>query len=145
MDITFKEMNLDDLEKIKNNLISDFDDFWTYETLKGELLSSSSKYIVAIDKNEIIGFAGIKIVLDEADIMNIVTKRSNRNKGIGSLLLENLILLANKLNVKSIILEVNEENSIAIHLYKKYGFKKIAIRKNYYKNKNAIIMKKKLP
>ena len=103
MDITFREMNLDDLEEIKDKLVSNFDDFWTYETLKGELLSSSSRYIVAIDKNEIIGFAGIKIVLDEADIMNIVTKRSNRNKGIGSLLLENLILLANKLNVKSII------------------------------------------
>ena len=44
MDITFREMNLDDLEEIKDKLVSNFDDFWTYETLKGELLSSSSRY-----------------------------------------------------------------------------------------------------
>lgn len=145
MSFTFKQMKYEDIEKIKDTLTSDFDDFWIYKTLEEELSSPSSKYIVAKKENEIIGFAGIKITFDEADIMNIVVKKSNRNQGIGSLLLTNLISLCNKLKLKSITLEVNEENSIAINLYKKFMFKKIGIRKNYYKNKNAIIMSKKLP
>lgn len=145
MDFTFKKMDIQDLEEIKDVLLSDFDDFWSYEVLREELLSDSSLYIVAKKQNEIIGFAGIKIIIDEADIMNIVVKKSYRNNGIGSLLLENLILTSNKKNLNFINLEVDCKNTIAINLYKKFGFEEISLRKNYYKNNDAIIMKKKLP
>ena len=145
MDFTFKKMDIQDLEEIKDVLLSDFDDFWSYEVLSEELLSDSSLYIVAKKQNEIIGFAGIKIIIDEADIMNIVVKKSYRNNGIGSLLLENLILISNKKNLNFINLEVDCKNTIAINLYKKFGFEEISLRKNYYKNNDAIIMKKKLP
>ena len=145
MDFTFKKMDIQDLEEIKDVLLSDFDDFWSYEVLREELLSDSSLYIVAKKQNEIIGFAGIKIIIDESDIMNIVVKKSYRNNGIGSLLLENLILTSNKKNLNFINLEVDCKNTIAINLYKKFGFEEISLRKNYYKNNDAIIMKKKLP
>ncbi len=145
MDFTFKKMDIQDSEEIKDVLLSDFDDFWSYEVLREELLSDSSLYIVAKKQNEIIGFAGIKIIIDEADIMNIVVKKSYRNNGIGSLLLENLILISNKKNLNFINLEVDCKNTIAINLYKKFGFEEISLRKNYYKNNDAMIMKKKLP
>lgn len=133
-------MTLNDLENIQNILISDFDDFWNYNILKDELESENSIYIVAKSNNEIIGFAGIKILLDEADIMNIVTKKCYRNQGIGTLLLKNLISTSKNSNLHSLSLEVNEENKIAIHLYENLGFKNIGIRKNYYKSKNGKIM-----
>lgn len=145
MDFTFKKMDIQDSEEIKDVLLSDFDDFWSYEVLREELLSDSSLYIVAKKQNEIIGFAGIKIIIDEADIMNIVVKKSYRNNGIGSLLLENLILISNKKNLNFINLEVDCKNTIAINLYKKFEFEEISLRKNYYKNNDAMIMKKKLP
>ena len=43
-----------------------------------------------------------------------------------------------------ISLEVNEENLPAIHLYEKFGFEYLGVRKNYYQDKIAIIMTKKL-
>ena len=137
MDIKIEKMSLNDLENIKNILISDFDDFWNYNILKDELESENSIYIVAKSNNEIIGFAGIKILLDEADI---VTKKCYRNQGIGTLLLKNLISTSKNSNLHSLSLEVNEENKIAIHLYENLGFKNIGIRKNYYKSKNGKIM-----
>lgn len=140
MDIKIEKMTLNDLENIQNILISDFDDFWNYNILKDELESENSIYIVAKSNKEIIGFAGIKILLDEADIMNIVTKKCYRNQGIGTLLLKNLISISKNLNLHSLSLEVNEENKTAIHLYENLGFKNIGIRKNYYKSKNGKIM-----
>ncbi len=137
-------MSLNDLEIIKDILNSDFDDFWNYNILKDELQSKNSKYIIAKSNNEIIGFAGIKVILDEANIMNIVTKKSYRNKGIGALLLNNLIDLCKNLGLISISLEVNESNLIAIHLYENSGFRKIGSRKHYYENNTAILMKKTL-
>ena len=144
MDIKIEKMTINDLNNIKNNLENDFDNFWNYNVLKEEIESTNSKYIVAKINNEVVSFAGIKIVMDQADVMNIVTKKTFRNQGIGTLLLDNLISIAHKLQLSSISLEVNEENLPAIHLYEKFGFKNLGIRKNYYQNKNAIIMAKKL-
>ena len=77
-------MNLNDLESICSNLEKDFDDFWNYNILKNELQNPNSIYFVAKDKNNnILGFAGILKILDEADITNIVVKKDYRNKGIG--------------------------------------------------------------
>lgn len=138
-DIT--KMTLDDLNNIKDNLISDFDDFWNYSVFKSELESDSSHYLVVKDNSKIIGFAGIKVTVPDCDIMNIVVKKDFRNQGIGSLLLKELINLSKSLNVKDLFLEVNEKNTPAILLYNKFGFKKISTRKNYYKDNNAIVMK----
>lgn len=142
MNINIRKMTISDLENIKNILSSQFDDFWNYNILKEELLSKNSKYIVAILNNEIVGFAGVKVLLDEADIMNIVIKKDYRKKGIGTLLLQELINIASNLNY--ITLEVNEENNPAINLYKKFGFEIAGIRKNYYKDRNGLFMKKKM-
>lgn len=73
--------------------------------------------------------------------MNIVVKKDNRNLGIGSKLLEEIIKISKSLKAKSITLEVNENNLPAIKLYKKYGFNQVGLRKKYYNNKdNAILM-----
>ena len=139
--IQISKMTLDDFNKIKDVLISDFDDFWNVNTLEEELINENSYYLVAKIENQIVGFAGIKSVLDEADIMNIVTKKDKRNLGIGSALLEKLLNDAKAKEIKKITLEVNESNISAIHLYKNFGFKEISIRENYYnKTDNALIM-----
>ncbi len=141
MNIEIEKMNKNHLEEIKENLETEFDDFWNYNILQEELNSSNSKYIVAISKGEIIGFAGIKFALDQADIMNIVTRKDYRNKGIGTLLVNELISICKEFKANSIFLEVNEDNIPAIKLYEKVGFKNVGIRKNYYKSKNGIVMK----
>ena len=142
--INIYDMTLEDINSLKDRLIVDFDDFWTFDVLKSEILSNNSKYIVIKNDSEILGFAGIKIILDEADIMNIVVKKAYRNKKIGSLLLDSLVKLSKKLSIKSITLEVNEKNLVAFQINEKNGFKKVGIRKNYYNNENAIIMTKTL-
>ena len=144
MNFKIDEMSLEDLTSIKDILTSEFDDFWNYEVLKSELESSNSYFFVAKNNSgEIIGFAGIKVILDEADIMNIVVKKDFRNNGIGSLLLDYLISYSKSINLKSITLEVNEINLPAIKLYEKFSFSKLGIRKKYYNGENdAIIMSK---
>ena len=73
-------MTLNDLDEIKNNLEKDFDDFWNYNIFKSELENTNSTYFVAKIDKKIVGFAGVLIVLDEADITNIVVKKDFRGK-----------------------------------------------------------------
>lgn len=135
------EMNLQDLENIKDCLLTDFDNFWSYNILKQELENGKSKYFVAKQENKIVGFAGILLIIDQVNIMNIVVKKDKRNFGIGSLLLEEIIRYSKIHNATSITLEVNEKNIPAIKLYKKYGFKQVGLRRKYYNNEdNAILM-----
>ena len=134
-----------DLSLIKDILISDFDDFCSYYVLQEELNNPNSEYFVAKLENNILGFAGIWKAVDDVHITDIVVKKSNRQTGIGSNLLEKLIQTAKSQNFNSITLEVNEHNQPAINLYLKYGFKNVGFRKKYYGNKdNAIIMTKEL-
>jgi len=144
--ILINKMTNEDLEKIKDNLSKDFDNFWDYEILKEELNSRTSKYIVAKKSNNIIvGFAGIKIILDEAEIMNIVTKKEERHQGIGKLLLNEIIKISKENNIYLINLEVNAKNTIAINLYKKYNFKEVGLRKKYYNGQDdAVLMTLKI-
>ena len=132
-------MKIQDLDDISDNLEKDFDDFWNYNIFKSELENPNSKYFMCKLNNEIVGFAGVLIVLDEADITNIVIKKDFRNKGIGTSLLNYLIEFCKSQNLTKINLEVSSKNDIAINLYKKFGFKQVGNRKNYYKNSDGLL------
>lgn len=143
--IEIEKMKLKDYEKIKDNLIEEFDDFWPPSILKSEIESSLSRYVVAKEVDNIVGFAGIIILPDDVEITNIVTKKTERKKGIGTLLLEKIIEISKETNKKIISLEVNEKNDSAIKLYTKFGFEKVGLRKRYYNGiDNAIIMSRKI-
>ena len=136
-------MILDDLEQMKDTLYSDFDNFWSYNILKQEWENKNPTYIVAKENNEVVGFAGISTCLDEATLNNIVVKKSCRGRGIGGELLESLIDLCGDLHMRTFTLEVDTENAPAIHLYEKFGFKNLGIRKKYYNgSRDAYIMTK---
>jgi len=143
MNLEIYNMTESDLFLLKDTLIDEFDDFWTYDILEDELNNPNSEYFVAKMDNNILGFAGIWKSVDDVHITDIVVKKTNRKSGIGSKLLAKLIQTAKSENFKAITLEVNENNLPAINLYLKYGFKKVGFRKKYYKHRdNAIIMTK---
>lgn len=98
------------------------------------------KTIVYVEEN-IKGVLVYQLIYDRIEIDYIVVDNKYRKQGIGSKLIEYLI---KNNNVENITLEVNENNIAAINLYSKYGFKVVAIRKNYYKSEDALLMMKKL-
>lgn len=138
--ITMHTMRLSDLEEIKDTLQTDFDDFWNFEIFKEELVNTNSSYLVLRYDDEIVCFGGIKIILDEANVMDIVTRKDKRNQGFARFVLNELINISKEENCTSITLEVNENNKPAIHLYELFEFKEVGKRKNYYKNGDTAIL-----
>lgn len=98
-----------------------------------------AKYLLELEKEEIVGFLYYSDIYDRAEINQLEVKSSHRNCGKASKLLEEMIKLVDK----SITLEVKEDNLIAIHLYKKFGFQEIAIRQSYYHGTDGILMERK--
>ena len=88
-----------------------------------------------ISTRKIIGFVCFYHVEDEIEIIQLCIIKSYQRKNYGSLIISKL----KKLNIKKIFLEVSSENTQAKNFYLKHGFKKIGIRKDYYRgNKQRI-------
>lgn len=128
------EMMTKDAEEIENRY-GEFPNLWKLEQFRQD--KDNSKVFVAKQNNEIIGFVSYKNILDEVEIMNIVTRRDRRNQGVASNLLSYIIRKekANKIN-----LEVNANNIAAINLYSRFGFKKVGLRRKYYEGKDDAIL-----
>lgn len=107
-----------------------------------KLINSSCKISkVVLQENKVLAYICVDFVFDEAEIHMIAVKTQLQNRGIGSLLLKEILNSLKRKNVKKVFLEVNENNKIAICFYKKFGFKEVFKRKKYYKNNDdAIIM-----
>lgn len=138
-------MTEEDILTITPDFNNNFDQFWNITNLENDFHAQNTKYFIAKLNNQIVGFAGILIVCDEANIMNIVTKVDKRHLGIASKLLETIIDISKKQGLKSITLEVNANNRYAIKLYENFNFQRIGFRKKYYNNTDdAILMTRDL-
>lgn len=133
--IYINEMSISDKEEIESNY-NKFPNIWDERTFEED--ARNSKYFVAKQDNQVVGFVSYTVVLDEVEIMNIVTREDSRNQGIASSLLSYII---RKIDYNKINLEVNENNKTALNLYRKFGFKNVGLRKKYYNGKeDAILM-----
>jgi len=80
----------------------------------------------------------------ELYISNLCVDKNNRKKGIGNFLLRNIFNQAQLKDCINIVLDVSKENTIAIGLYKKYGFKISKERKSWLWKVTTLKMTKKL-
>jgi [ribosomal protein S18]-alanine N-acetyltransferase len=92
--------------------------------------------------DQLVGMAGIWMMVDEAHIVTIAVRQSYKRQGLGEQLLIAIIELSKQLNAKIVTLEVRVSNTIAQALYTKYGFLTAGTRRRYYSDngEDALIM-----
>lgn len=141
--IKFRLMEVKDVDQVVKIEENSFTTPWSSEAFQNELTNNQfSTYIVMEEGENIIGYCGTWIVIDEAHVTNIALLPDYRGKGLGELLLRNVMDVLRKLGATSMTLEVRVSNHIAQSLYQKLGFKPGGIRKNYYSdnNEDALVM-----
>ncbi|MGL5438856.1 MAG: ribosomal protein S18-alanine N-acetyltransferase [Filifactoraceae bacterium] len=117
---------------------------WSRMSIAKEMKNPLAHYFIVFIGDREVGYGGFWTILDEANINNIAIKDEFRGMGFGNIILEQLILKAKELSMKRMILEVRSSNNVAQSLYKKFGFKMVGLRKDYYQDiiEDAIIMEK---
>ena len=120
-------------------------DAWSKSTMRAELLAPHTTYLVAIENDLVIGYAGLSKVTssDSADIQTIAVSDSHRRKGIGRELMKRLIQKAASLSANTLWLEVREDRPAPQALYMELGFEAVDRREKYYQPDGvaAIVMK----
>jgi len=95
-------------------------------------------------ENKIIGYLDYSLIYDRIEIDNFFVDEERRGQGIGKKLLSYLVVIAINNHVVNITLEVRNSNEIARNLYKKFGFREVALRKFYYGDEDGILMEKQV-
>jgi ribosomal-protein-alanine N-acetyltransferase len=116
---------------------------WTKKQWQSEFNKSGTKVVAILLKKKIIGIYVVQTIIDEAQISYFSIKQKFRRKGYGSQLMTYLIKDCEKLNIKKLLLEVSETNSIAEIFYCKFNFLTVGRRKNYYKSGADAVLKEK--
>ena len=143
--IEYRDIKMIDLDNIYDMECQSYTFPWTRNILKDCIINRYDAYLATYN-NIVAGYVISKVTPFESHILNLTVNKKYRNNGIGSELLEMVIHKCLILKSEMILLETRLTNRSAIALYEKYGFKKIGLRKNYYKTslgkEDAIIYKK---
>lgn len=133
-----RKANKKDITRINELGLKLHDNFEKLFNIEKEIDNPISILLVSDDNLLVNAFLYAQEFADNIDLLSIIVDNNYRSLGIGSNLINYLI---NEYN-KPIILEVASTNKIALKLYEKFGFKVINIRKNYYQNDDAYVMKR---
>ncbi len=128
-----------------------------------DVLGSGYLCCVAEAGGEIYGYAMLRQIMDEAELLNIGVAAAQQRKGLGRAILLEMLEVAREWgtqvkplidgcpqkNMRQVFLEVRPSNAAAIALYRSAGFSEIGVRRGYYQNANgsedALVMACDLP
>ena len=132
-DILVRPMTIADVDGVMAVEKDSFATPWSRSAFEEELAQNRlARYLVAEENGQVVGYAGMWLVINEAHVTNVAVSGTSRGAGIGRLLMETLMGLARENGMGSMTLEVRVSNAVARHLYETLGFAEAGIRKNYY-------------
>lgn len=105
---------------------------WSAAMFLPELSDDACFWICALEGETLLGYAGMKTVLDEGYISNVAVSPTARRRGIANRLMEALREEAERRKLRFLTLEVRESNEAAIALYRRHGYTLCGRRPNYY-------------
>nr|WP_106781562.1 ribosomal protein S18-alanine N-acetyltransferase [Lysinibacillus timonensis] len=142
--VIYRKMTEKDVQAVHAIELASFPTPWTLDSFYYEMKENNfAYYIVAeTEPGNIIGFCGMWIVVDSAQITNVAVNDSVRGQGIGEGLMREAMRVAREHNVDVMTLEVRISNHVAKNLYRKLGFQDGGIRKGYYTDnqEDALVM-----
>jgi ribosomal-protein-alanine N-acetyltransferase len=99
-------------------------------------------------QGRMLGYAVMMLAVDEAELLDIAIDAAQQRQGWGRKLLEEMLVLARRRDMRRMVLEVRASNAAAINLYRNAGFADIGLRRDYYPAENgredAILMGREL-
>lgn len=135
--------DLDEIVKIEKDL---YKVPWNMNQYKYELEENEFSYLFVLENDGvIIGYYGFWVMFENVDITKVSIRKEFQGMKLSHVLMRDCIDRVNKLGCEKINLEVRVSNIKAINLYRKYDFKDVVVRKDYYgKGEDALILCKEM-
>lgn len=109
------------------------DDAWSEATWWSELAGRPRRdYVVEEQGGEVVGYAGVDLGGEVADVMTMAVAPGQQGQGLGRRLLDELVARAAADHAAYLMLEVRADNTTARSLYESRGFELLTVRHRYY-------------
>lgn len=129
--LQFRPMRMNDLDAVMAIEPEIYPFPWTRGNFSDSLKAGYSCWASEIN-GELMGYAVLMMVLDEAHLLNISIAKPHQRLGYGRKLLEHTIAMARSYGGQMMFLEVRPSNKTALQLYETMGFNEFSVRKGYY-------------
>lgn len=113
---------------------------WSEAIFRDELSLENRSYLVVEEAGDIVGYGGMLVVEKDAHITTVAVDPAARRHRLGTRLMLALVDEALATGAEHLTLEVRASNAAAHHLYERFGFTRVGVRKNYYLTEDALIM-----
>jgi [ribosomal protein S18]-alanine N-acetyltransferase len=121
---------------------------WTRGSYRAELADTRTRHYVAAEgaDGELLGWAGVRVVGDEAEILTVGVVPTARRTGLARRMVQDLLAEAVRRGAREAFLEVRVDNVPARELYATEGFTELGLRRGYYDGGrvDAVTMRKEL-
>lgn len=136
MDKVIRVYHLDDAAAMAAiaNVATDYP--WSKQVFRDCLAAEYPGWVLSLD-GQVRGFSIIKLVGEEAELLNLCVDPIVQGMGFGRDLLQTALVHAAAHKAEHMFLEVRISNEAAIALYKQFGFNEVGVRKNYYPSEHA--------
>lgn len=138
LDYQITLLGVSDLQRLMEIERGVFEQPWSASIMRDSLRAAHSSVwgIYPVGSDCLIGFGVLTTVMDEAELIDMAIAIEYQGQGYGKKLMEFLISKAKQNGAEKMFLEVGVKNTIAQSMYSRLNFKKIDLRKNYYRRKN---------
>lgn len=115
---------------------------WSEAVVQEALSCDEKLFLVAESTGELLGFAMGRMVTDEGEVLNFAVKKEYRRRGVGRVLIEELLEELRQRGTVKVFLEVRESNTGAIAFYREMAFEQVGRRPGYYQQPDeaAVVM-----
>lgn len=115
---------------------------WSSRLFEEELERRGRAYVVARRGERVVGYAGVLMIADDGHIATVAVDPAEQRRGIGRVLLRELVRRSVELGARQLTLEVRVSNDGAQALYREFGFAPAGARKAYYADngEDALVM-----
>ena len=130
--VIYRRMTPEDVPFISQLEEETFSMPWSASSFLEMISKEDARYYVAEEDGRILGGCGVLMVAGEGNITNVVIAPASRNRGIGTAMLQHLMMEGDKEGLTAYTLEVRVSNVVAIHVYEKLGFESVGVRPGFY-------------
>jgi ribosomal-protein-alanine N-acetyltransferase len=141
--LSVSEMTAQDIPAVHAIESASFPTPWPPYAFREEIETNRmARYLVVRAGPRVIAYAGIWLMVDEAHVTTFAVLPAYRRRGIGGLLLSELMAMSADLGAAVCTLEVRLTNAAARQLYQEFGFRPVGVRPRYYSDngEDALIM-----
>ena len=132
------------VERIEREVFPE--DAWSREQFWSELAQSTRRYLVALEGDDVVAYAGLFVLPPDADVQTVAVVPRAQGTGLATRLLSELLADADAQGVTHTMLEVRDGNAPALAVYARLGFEQISRRPRYYSDGvDALILRRPRP